>query len=119
MSHQNASFAVLLGYIIFSFLLGWASPLPLDDTGTTTMVFVGPLCVFPLEVARRVTVVVLPFGKVVVCPLVDVVVNLTAEVEGAEDEGDAAVVLAVGSTFGLTGELSIFPIATAPLRSAN
>ena len=63
--------------------------------------------------------VVLPFDKVVVCALVDVVVNLTAEVEGAEDEEDAAVGLAVGSTFGLTGELSIFPIATAPLRSAN
>ena len=100
-------------------MLGWASPLPLDDTGTTTIVFVGPLCVFPLEVARRVTVVVLPFGNVVACALADVVANFTADVEAAEDEEDVAVVLLVGSTFGLTGGLSILPIATAPLRSAN
>ena len=77
----------------------------------------GPPCDALLEVAKRVTVAVLPFGNVVASPPDEVLAKVAADVDAAGVA--AAVALAVGSTLGLTGELSILPIATAPLMSEN
>ncbi len=69
--------------------------------------------------ATRVTVAVLPLGKVVASPAVDVLASVTVD-EEATAGVDVEVTLLLDSILGFTGgELSIVPIATAPLMSAN
>ncbi len=127
--HAQTAASGVCRYTILIFLLGCASPLPLDDTGTTTIVLVwledGAA---PLAVVSRVTVGALPFGSVVVAEEpAEVLASATVDdaaaavlVEATELELVVVTLVEVaGSTLGFTGVLSILPMATAPLMSAN